>query len=323
MSFLQRRAISWARTVALQRNRYALAGERAPIDLEAKFDVALRMTLAPVKKAVGLDRASFLVAGAASIERSLLEFFASFDLLIREEYGQSECTGPIAVNTPVDTRWGTVGFALPGIELRIDASGEIAVRGPNVFQEYFKDVRATAEVFRDGWLFTGDFGEFDDAGHLRLFGRRRDFLVTSLGKKVPRKPIEAALAAIEPIHQALVIGEGRDFLVALLTLNESNWEAFARSREWPLTLHALVRDIRFLDYLNEQIARRVNADREMDEHVTRFHVVPRSLSRMTGELDREGNVERTVCEQVFLREIEALYREPRPPGMAEGRERTG
>ena len=185
----------------------------------AQFKLFDKVVYTKVKAALGLSEARLCASGAAPVAKEILEFFAGFDLPIYEVYGMSEDTGPTTFNVPGRTRFGTVGPAFPGVEVKVAADGEVLVRGRNVFAGYAKDPEATAEALHDGWLHSGDLGEFDADGYLTITGRKKDIIITAGGKNVAPKLLETGLRNHPLVSEAVVIGDRRKFLTALLTLD--------------------------------------------------------------------------------------------------------
>ncbi len=168
------------------------------------------------------------MSGAAPVGVDVLEFFASLDLPIQEIYGQSEDTGPTSFNSPGKTKFGSVGVALPGVDVKIADDGEILVKGPNVFLGYYKDPDATAATLTEGWLHSGDLGAFDADGFLNITGRKKEILITSGGKNITPKNIEADLKKCPLIAEAVLIGDRRPYLTVLLVLDPERLAALAR-----------------------------------------------------------------------------------------------
>jgi long-chain acyl-CoA synthetase len=247
-----------------------------------------------VKGAVGLGRARFCVTGAAPIAPSVLEFFASLDLIVYEVYGQSEDTGPTSITRPGNNKVGSVGPPIPGVEVRFGDDGEILVRGPNVFLGYFKDAAATGETLVDGWLCSGDLGKLDEAGNLLITGRKKEIIITAGGKNITPKNIESALKDHPLVAEAVVVGDRRKYLTALLVLAP---DAASRIGAEDERLRAELQ--RVVDDVNKQLAR--------VETVKKFHVLPRPFSIETGELTPTLKVKRRVVYERYAREIEAMY----------------
>jgi long-chain acyl-CoA synthetase len=235
------------------------------------------------------------ISGGAPLSKEVAEFFDALGVPILEGYGLTEATTVVTVNRPDRYRFGTVGEAVPGVELRIAPDGEILVRGPTVFQGYYGNPEATRAVLdEDGWLATGDIGELDADGFLAIVDRKKDLIVTAGGKKVSSQAIETALKASPHVAEALVVGEGRPYLVALLVPEEG-------------TLARLGGDEQALRELLGEVVEAVNAPRGRVEQVRRFAILPRALSLEQSELTPTLKARRHVCEAHFADEIERLY----------------
>ncbi len=274
--------------------------------LALRYRVARALVFDKVKPLMGLGKARFCVSGAAPISRDVLDFFASLDIPIYEVYGQSEDCGPTSFNLPGRTRLGTVGLPLPGTEVRIAEDGEILVKGPHVFKGYAKDPTATAETLVDGWMHTGDLGAFDDEGYLTITGRKKDIIITAGGKNIAPKNIEAALKDMPLVSQAVVIGDRRRFLTALITLDPEAVDAFQQEHGFDGAPHQAdaVRAA-----LQKGIDERVNPRFAQVEHVRKFAILPRDLSIDEGELTPTLKVKRNVVNEHFADTIEGLYAE--------------
>jgi long-chain acyl-CoA synthetase len=307
---IRRRLVAWARRVTLERNYRALAHERIPLGLEVQYQLARRQVFSKLKRRIGFDRARVFVTSAAPIGKDVLDFFASLDMIIREIYGQSEVTGPTSVNTEEATKLGSLGRPLIGVQVKIAGDGEILVRGENVCMGYYKDPQATAALIHDGWLHSGDVGELDDEGYLRITGRKKEIIVTSGGKKTAPAYVETLLRSITPLGNALVIGEGRNYLVALLTLDAEKVQALARERGWPENPGLLSQHPDFLQYLDQKIDRDVNSKLAQFETVKKFAILTQDLGVETGELTPTMKIKRQTVERKFAELIDSLYAEP-------------
>ncbi|MBE2249979.1 MAG: AMP-binding protein [Myxococcus sp.] len=303
----RQRVLAWAREVALRYHSTTMEHRQPTIRLAAQYALAQRLVFEPLKRRIGLDRCRVLVTSAAPIGRDVLEFFASIDLVLRELYGQSEVTGPTSTNTAERTRLGTLGRPLQGVAVRIADDGEILVKGENVCAGYFKDPAATSELIVDGWLHSGDVGELDAEGFLRITGRKKEIIVTAGGKKTPPATLEGLLKGIAPIGQALVVGDRRPYLVALLTLDAEKLPAFAEAHGFSAQAEVLAADARFHDWLRGRIDTEVNAKVARFETIKRFTVLPTDFSVATGELTPTLKVKRAVCEQKYAAQLDALY----------------
>ncbi|MGH9038296.1 MAG: AMP-dependent synthetase/ligase, partial [Acidimicrobiia bacterium] len=295
-----------AKAMAAGRERAALVnqGKKVPTTLEVSCAGFERIVYHKVKSALGLDQARMCASGAAPVATEILEFFAGLGLTIYEVYGQSEDTGPTTFNAPGRTRFGTVGPAFPGVEVRIADDGEIVVRGRNVFAGYHRDPEATAETLRDGWLQSGDLGSFDADGYLTITGRKKDIIITAGGKNVAPKLIEAAIKNHPAVSEAVVIGDRRPYLVALVALDAEGAAGMLTERGWtgapaecvPLRDHIG----RLIEEINQTVA--------PVEQVKSFAVLPRDLSIAEGELTPTLKVKRSVVADHFADQIDQLYK---------------
>ena len=295
----------WARGVGSEVAKLKNVGKKPHGSLGVQYAAANKLVFSKLKAALGLDHARICVSGAAPIAQEIIEFFASLDLTILEVYGQSEDTGPTSFNWPGRVKFGTVGQRLPGVDVKIAADGEILVRGPNVFLGYYKEPQATAETLIDGWLHSGDLGEFDKDGFLTITGRKKDILITAGGKNVAPKNIESALKNHPLVGEAVVIGDRRKFLTAVISLDVEAAPKWAETHgvTGPLHESKQVREElqRAVDEINTTLAR--------VETVKKFAVLARPLSIEHGELTPTLKVKRKKVNEHFADVIEAMYAE--------------
>jgi long-chain acyl-CoA synthetase len=295
-----------ARQVGFAYQQALLEGRKPPVTLAAANALFDLLVFRRVRKALGLDQALLFGSAAAPIGRDVLDFWLSLGVVIREIYGQSEVTGPTTANRPGATRLGTVGKPLPGVEVRLADDGEIRVRGPNVFMGYYKDPAATAETLdAEGWLYSGDVGEFDADGYLRITDRKKDLIITSGGKKAAPQNLETQLKAIPPISQAMVVGERKNYLAALLTLDPATASPWAREHGFPEEPATLARDPRFRAYLQEQIDA-MNRTLAKWETIKKFEVLDRDFTEESGELTPTLKLKRKVIAEHYRQLIESL-----------------
>ncbi|MBI4706266.1 MAG: long-chain fatty acid--CoA ligase [Deltaproteobacteria bacterium] len=303
-SGLRARLIERARRVGALVARRRNRGIELPLWLAAEHALADRLVYSKVKAAMGLGRAKLCISGAAPIAPEILEFFAGFDLTIHEIYGQSEDCGPTSFNLPGQTRFGSVGLPLPGLQLRFLDDGEIQCRAPNVFMGYYKDPEETAAVLTQGWLSTGDLGRLDADGFLYITGRKKELLITAGGKNVAPCNIEAALEELSLIGTAVVIGDRRRYLTALVALHPKRAAAFAAQHGLDAAAldesDAVRAEIkRHVERVNERLARA--------EQIKAFAILPRPLSLEEGELTPTLKVRRNVVSEHFAAQIDAMY----------------
>ena len=302
----KRRLVDWALRVGRRASRLQQQGRPLPRALALQRRIADRLVYSKVKARLG-GRLRYGVSGAAPISRDILEFFHALDILVLEGYGLTESSSGCSVNRPGRFRFGSVGPALPGIEIRIDEDGEILIRGDNVFAGYYDDEAATRDVLTgDGWLRTGDVGRLDEDGFLWITDRKKDILVTAGGKNVAPQNIESELKSSKYVSQAIVVGDRKPYVSALITLDEEELRRWAGERGLDGSFEDLTRsdDVRALV---QEIVDRANRERTRFEQVKRFTILPRDLTQEQGELTPTMKVRRRVCEQHFADEIAALY----------------
>ncbi len=304
---VRQRVVTWARRVAAAYHADQMAHRQSSILLQGEYALAQRLVFTPMKSRLGLDRAKLLVSTAAPISLEVLEFFASLDLPIGEIYGQSEVTGPTSVSVPGAMKLGKLGRPMPGVEVKIADDGEILVRGGNVCPGYYKNPEATAELLEGGWLHSGDAGQIDEDGFLQITGRKKEIIVTSGGKKTSPANIEGLLRNLDPLGHALVVGEQRNYLVALLTLDPERVAGFAAKHGFPSEPAALAGDPKFFTYLQERIEREVNPKLSRFETIKRFEVLPDEFSVEGGELTSTLKLRRKVALEKYAGHIARLY----------------
>jgi len=248
-------------------------------------------------------RLRFAISGGASLDREVSEFFEAVGMPVYQGYGLTEAAPVIATNAPGKLRQGSVGRPLPGVEVRVAGDGEILIRGPGVTPGYWENPQATAEILdEEGWLRTGDVGRRDDEGFLYVTGRKKDLLVTSGGKNVAPSPIEDLLTAEGPIAQAVVVGDRRPHLAALLV---PDFERL-RGEIADLPPEELIRDPRLGERIAEAVAS-VNARLAADERIERYHLLERELTVEAGELTPTSKLRRRMIAQRHAEEIAGLY----------------
>ena len=303
---LKARLLRWAQDVGRRANDELNQGRAPGGLLGLKYRLADRLIYSKIKPALGLGKLRFAASGAAPIAKEILDFFAGLDIVIREVYGQSEDTGPTTFNALGHTRFGTVGPAFPGVEVKIADDGEILVKGPNVFAGYLKDPAATVDTLIDGWLYSGDLGAFDQDGYLTITGRKKEIIITAGGKNIAPKNIEAALKNLELVSQAVVIGDRRKYLSALLTLDPDAVGRFAE--EYGIDPSAAPAHPKVLDALQKGVDE-VNKLFARVENIRKFRVLPEDFSVDGGELTPTMKVKRRVINDKYGDVIESMYGE--------------
>lgn len=286
----------------------------APEGWGSPRDVAVHRVLdrtvgALLRRKLGLDQARILSSGAAPVHPDLLRWFHGIGLPIAEGYGQTEVTLCTTLNPAGDIRIGTVGRPIPGVELRTADDGEILVRARNVCRGYWNNPAATAALIDpDRWLHTGDLGTIDEDGYLRISGRKKELIITAYGKNISPSEIETALRHEPLISQAVVVGDDRPFLTALLTLDADAAAAWAVEEGRSLTVSALFEDEGLHAALDEAVER-VNGAHSHAEGIRRWRLLPHDLTVVAGELTPTLKVRREVVTAEFAELIEEMYAE--------------
>jgi long-chain acyl-CoA synthetase len=263
-----------------------------PRGLALKHRLADRLVYSKVKDRLG-GRLRLGVSGGAPLSKEIGEFFHSIDILIVEGWGLTECTTAASVNRPGRFRFGTVGPALPGFEVRAGEDGELLIRSETVFAGYYKDEEATREVLGDdGWLRSGDVGAIDEDGFISITDRKKDILVTAGGKNVAPQNLENALKTAPLVSQALVLGDRRPYVSALITIEPSVADGLPQEE---------------LERRVQAVVDGVNAELSRFEQIKRFRVLPRDFSAENDEVTPTLKLKRRVVAEHFAREIEELY----------------
>jgi long-chain acyl-CoA synthetase len=284
----------WALKVGSRASRARRDGARVGGLLALQERLAERLVFAKVRERLG-GRLRVGVSGAAPLSPDVMEFFHSLGVPVIEGYGLTETASSATVNAPADFRIGTVGRPVEGAEIQLADDGEILIRSEAVFAGYYKEPEATAAVLGDdGWFRTGDVGEIDDYGFLRITDRKKDLIITAGGKNIAPQNLENALKASRFVSQALVVGDRRPYVAALVTLDDAEVAASGHSgRE---LVQSLVDD--------------VNRDRMRVEQIKRFAILPRDFSQEEGEVTPTLKLRRKVIHEHFADEIERLYANP-------------
>jgi long-chain acyl-CoA synthetase len=271
--------------------RWALkvGATKSPTSVQGRIADAL--VFKKVRERLG-GRLRLGISGAAPLGVDVLEFFRSLNMLVIEGYGLTETSSSLSVNDPEDYKFGTVGRVVEGADVKLDTDGEILVRSDSVFVGYFKDPEATAAAFTDdGYFRTGDVGEIDDDGFVKITDRKKDIIITAGGKNIAPQNLENALKASRFVSQALIVGDRRPYVTALLTLDWDEVNGSGRDAQ----------------QIAQELVDAVNRDRVRVEQIKRFAILPRDFSLEEGELTPTLKLRRRVVHEHFADEIEALY----------------
>jgi long-chain acyl-CoA synthetase len=304
--WIKRRLFYWSLRAGRKRIRKAESGRPVTSGASPMLRLADRLVHDKIRERLG-GRLRFIVSGGAPLPREIADFFLSAGIIVLEGYGLTETSPVISVNTLEHMRVGTVGRIIPGIDVKLDEDGEILVKGPNVMQGYFRNPEATDEVMRGGWFATGDIGTIDREGFLTITDRKKDILITSGGKNIAPQPIENALKAMRLIANAVLIGDKRNFVSALIVPDFAAVRRLAGREGWgdlspkELASHEGVRK-----------AFQAEVDAAMlpfgqFERVRKFTLLEREFAAEEGEITPTLKVRRRVVLEHFAQAIDAMY----------------
>ena len=302
---IRKRIFWWAIGVGAKVREIERRGEEPGFLLARQYAFADAQVLAKIRNLFG-GRVRQCVSGAAPINSDILRFFDAAGVLVLEGYGMTETSTAATISIPSDFKFGTVGRPLPGCEVKIADDGEVLIKGPNIFQGYYKNEEATSETIVDGWLHTGDIGELDGDGYLSITGRKKDIIITAGGKNITPANLEAEIKQHPLVSQCVVIGDRRPYLVALVTLDPEAVTAYAAEHGLADDPAALADDADVKASIMTHVDR-VNAKFARVEQVKKIEVLPHDLSQETGELTPTMKVKRNIVAEKYAEQIEGLY----------------
>jgi len=278
-----------------------------PRPLEWLYQCAYFIVFRKLKKRLGFDRLHLAISGAAPISHDVLLFFQSIGVNLIEGYGQTEGTGVTCVSRVDRVKFGTVGPPLSGIEVKIAEDGEILVKSPGVFKGYFKNPEATSETLKNGWLHSGDMGELDEEGHLKITDRKKDIIVTSGGKNITPQYIENKLKFSPFINDAVVIGDRKKFLTCLIMIDEDNVVKFAQDTKIQFSTYKdLTMNPEIINLIQDEVDK-VNDTLARVEQVKKFKILPKKLYEEDGEVTPTMKVKRKYVNEAFADLIASMY----------------
>jgi long-chain acyl-CoA synthetase len=295
------RAIKLGVEVRRRRER----GEEVPAELLEPFEQADKDVFERVRQLFG-GEVRQAVSGAAPIAPEILEFFYSAGVPVLEGWGMTETSAVGTVGTLDHFKFGTVGRAMPGVELRTEDDGEILMRGPNVFLEYWKNTEATEETLIDGWVHTGDLGAIDDEGYLKITGRKKDIIITAGGKNLTPSNIENDLKQSRFISQAVMYGDRKPYPVALITLDEEEIGPWAKNQGLPDDVAELAKSDEVQALVQKELDR-ANSNYAQVEQIKKFTILDHDLSIDSGELTPTLKVKRNVVNENYQDLFESMY----------------
>ncbi len=272
------------------------------------FGLAHFCVLRKLKERLGLEKVRVAISAAAPISPDVIRYFRGIGVNMRELYGQTEGSGPTTMHQGDDIKLGTVGKPFPGMEVKIADDGEILVKGPNVFKGYYKDPRATAQTLANGWLHSGDVGVVDEEGNLKITDRKKDLIITAAGKNIAPQNIENQLKFSPYINDAVVIGDRRKYLTALIMIDEENVVKYAQDNRIPFTTFGNLSQNSEVRKLIQAEVDAVNKTVARVETIKKFTVFDKRLDPEDGEVTPTMKVKRRFINETYRDVIEAMYR---------------
>ena len=296
---------NWAIKVGKKVNALEEQGKEPGMLLARQHALADKLVLSKIRDIFG-GNLKLALTGAAPIDPEIIRFFHAAGVPVLEAWGMTETSTGGTANLPGASKVGTVGRALPGVEVRIADDGELLVRGPNVFQGYYNNQEATDETIIDGWLHTGDLATIDDEGYVSITGRKKEIIITAGGKNITPVNIEALVKRHPLVSQCVVVGDRKPYLVALITLDEEALGRFA-AEQGTLDESSAMTDSPVVREELEKHIEEVNSHFASVEQIKRFHILPADLSQEGGELTPTLKLKRPVIASKYEKEIEDLY----------------
>ncbi|HEU5254023.1 MAG TPA: long-chain fatty acid--CoA ligase [Solirubrobacterales bacterium] len=302
---LKKAIFNWAIKTGEKMRETERAGRKPGFLLQRQYDFADKKVLSKIRGLFG-GNIRLAVSGAAPINPEILRFFDAAGVLVLEGWGMTETSTAATISSPDDFKVGTIGKPFPGCEVKIAEDGEILVKGPNVFQGYHKNPEATAETIVDGWLHTGDIGEIDSEGFIKITGRKKDIIITAGGKNITPANLEAEIKQHPLVSQCVVVGDRRPYLVALVTLDPEEAVKYAQEHDLPEDLARLAANADVKASIEAHVEK-INQNFARVEQVKKISILPEDLSQENGELTPTLKVKRAVVAQKHEGAIEQLY----------------
>jgi long-chain acyl-CoA synthetase len=302
---IKKAIFDWSIKVGTRMRASERAGRKPGFLLRKQYEFADKQVLSKIRGLFG-GNIRLAVSGAAPISPEILRFFDAAGVLVLEGWGMTETSTAATVSSPEEFKVGTIGKPFPGCEVKIAEDGEILVKGPNVFQGYYKNEEATRETIVDGWLHTGDIGEIDAEGFLKITGRKKDIIITAGGKNITPANLENEIKQHPLVSQCVVVGDRKPYLVALVTLDPEDAVAYAKENGLPEDPEQLAANADVLKAIEDHVET-INQKFARVEQVKKVAILPRDLSQETGELTPTLKVKRAVVASKHEQEIEKLY----------------
>lgn len=306
-TWFKRLVFGLAMKIGRQYAEARLTRQGAGMSLNMAFKLAHLAVFAKLKERLGLERMRVAVSGAAPISADVLKFYHAIGVPLRQIYGQTEDCGPTTVHQSDIIETENVGPAIPGVQVKIAEDGEILVKGGNVFMGYFKAPEATAETLTDGWLHSGDVGKLDERGYLTITDRKKDLIITSGGKNIAPQYIENKLKFSHYINDAVIIGDRRKYVTALIFIDEDNVVKFAQDAKVQYSTYGdLTQKDEIHDLIQGEIDE-VNKTLARVEQIKKFRIIPKKLVQEDGEVTPTMKLKRKFINETYKDLIESMY----------------
>jgi long-chain acyl-CoA synthetase len=302
---LKKAIFDWSIKTGKKMREAERSGRKPGWLLQRQYAFADKKVLSKIRGLFG-GNLRLAVSGAAPINPDILRFFDAAGVFVVEGWGMTETSTAATVASEEEFKFGTIGKPFPGCEVKIAEDGEILVHGPNVFQGYHKNPEATAETIVDGWLHTGDIGEIDSEGFIKITGRKKDIIITAGGKNITPANLETQIRENQLVSQCVVVGDRRPYLVALVTLDPEEAVAYAKDHGLPEDPAQLATNPEIRKVIEDHVEE-INKKFARVEQVKKISILPRDLSQEDGELTPTLKVKRAVVTQKHEKEIEELY----------------
>jgi len=299
---------NWAASVGSEVSKFKQRHQEVPLPLLLQYQVAYKLVFSKLAAKMG-GNIRFFVSGGAPLAKEIAEFFHAASIMVCEGYGLTETTAAVFVNTPYKYKFGTVGLAVGDTQVKIAGDGEILVKGGKIMKGYFKNDSATAEVMTDGWFHTGDIGELDSEGFLRITDRKKDLIKTAAGKMVAPQKIENVLKTNKLVSQVVVYGDKMKYLVALITLNPDEVKKFAETHGIKDGNYASIVKNPKIQQAVKEVIQEKNSALGSWETIKNFAILPGELTVEAGELTPSLKVKRKFCSEKYGDVIKGLYAE--------------
>jgi len=305
-SAFKKKVFRWALEVGAGRSDYVQRKMKAPAMLEMKYRIADALVFKKIRERTG-GNLRWIGSGGAPLSEEVNKFFNAAGMQVVQAYGLTETSAP-AILTPVgEGRIGRVGKHMPGVDVEIAEDGEILIRGGNVFKGYLKNPEATEEALKDGWFHSGDTGEFDEEGYLKITGRKKDLIITAGGKNITPQKLELLFSSIPLVSQVVIVGDNRKYLTAIFTVNSEELEPFASEHGLepqdgrPIELHPKV-----IDTIEKEVKEK-NKELPKYEQIKQFRIVPHEFTVDSGELTPTLKVKKRIVFDRYKDLIDEMY----------------